>query len=239
MLSKSLLGSAALALAAFLPMPSSSSSPVAVDARHAQIETRVVVAESPQPRPVLPTVPELLVPLNEDAAPAVAMQPTTTTVPVEVEDTSPDQPRAFTDDDFDDLRALTLQHLADQHRPRFGENVVRWIPNLLANQTYDWPLEEALGIVACESNGDPSAVNPTSGTTGLMQIHPENLSGSNVHSALRPLREAHSELSSRRYATEWLKDPDNNLAAGYLIYARNRDVDQVPWREWACRNKVL
>ena len=37
---------------------------------------------------------------------------------------------------------------------------------------HDYAIEEALHIIACESNGDPDVVNPASGTTGLFQIAP-------------------------------------------------------------------
>jgi Transglycosylase SLT domain len=37
---------------------------------------------------------------------------------------------------------------------------------------HNYAVEEALHVIACESNGDPDAVNPISGTTGLLQIDP-------------------------------------------------------------------
>lgn len=36
---------------------------------------------------------------------------------------------------------------------------------------YPWPVETALLVIACESQGDPGAINPSSGAAGLMQLY--------------------------------------------------------------------
>jgi hypothetical protein len=46
--------------------------------------------------------------------------------------------------------------------------VARWRP-LVAE--YPWDVETALRVIACESDGDPEAVNPWSGAAGLFQLY--------------------------------------------------------------------
>lgn len=53
---------------------------------------------------------------------------------------------------------------------RSGRAVVQqWRPAL---EAYVWPVETALRVIACESLGDPDAVNPSSGAAGLFQVMP-------------------------------------------------------------------
>ena len=163
---------------------------------------------------------------------------TTTTVATTTTTTAPpaDPPKpADKPFDFGELKELVAAWVEYEYQHIYDEPVLRWVPMLLE---YDWPIEEALAIIDCESSGDPAAVNPTSRTTGLFQVHPENLSGSNVHTPLKPIRERHPELRRRAVAMEWLKIPANNLEAAYAIYVWNRDVNRVPWREWTCRYRV-
>jgi hypothetical protein len=47
-----------------------------------------------------------------------------------------------------------------------------WRPLVEGYFCAEYAVTEALHIIACESNGDPDAVNPSSGTTGLFQLHP-------------------------------------------------------------------
>lgn len=47
-----------------------------------------------------------------------------------------------------------------------------WRPLVARFFCHDYAIEEALHVLACESNGDPNVVNPLSGVTGLFQIHP-------------------------------------------------------------------
>lgn len=76
---------------------------------------------------------------------------------------------------------------------------------------YDWPVEQALLVVSCESEGDPDAVNPSSGATGLFQLYgwrslAERLTGSpNLRNGWVNVRTAY-ELwrdSGRRFGWHW------------------------------------
>jgi len=54
----------------------------------------------------------------------------------------------------------------------FGDNVDKWRPTVqefFRAEDVDW----AMRIIACESEGNPNAVNPHSGATGLFQHLPE------------------------------------------------------------------
>ena len=79
----------------------------------------------------------------------------------------------------------------------------------------------------CESTGDPNAYNRFSATTGLMQVHPDNLYGI-PHEALAGLAETHPEFSYRDWIA-WLKVPANNLDAAYRIWKFSG------WGEWTCQ----
>lgn len=52
-----------------------------------------------------------------------------------------------------------------------GSNVERWAP-LVASYFRPQDVERVLCLMEFESRGDPRAVNPTSGATGLMQVMP-------------------------------------------------------------------
>lgn len=77
---------------------------------------------------------------------------------------------------------------------------------------YDWPVDQALRIMACESGGDPGAVS-YAGAVGLFQIHPYNPSNF---------------------------DPETNVAAAYAKY-RDGVRNGWPWMHWekwgSCRGE--
>jgi Transglycosylase-like domain len=73
---------------------------------------------------------------------------------------------------------------------------------------HDYAVEEALHIVACESNGDPDVVNPLSGTTGLFQIHPGWF----------------DQMAGSPY------DPEANTAFAAWLWKESGG-----WSHWACR----
>jgi len=73
---------------------------------------------------------------------------------------------------------------------------------------YDWPIDEALRVMGCESSGYADAYN--AGNYGLMQINA-------VHAA---------KVDG---ALERLFEPEENLRVAYIIW---RDQG---WAPWACR----
>ena len=70
-------------------------------------------------------------------------------------------------------------------------------------------LVEAVPVVWAESRGDPDAVNPTSGTCGLFQIHP-----------------VHWRRFERFGGWGWCTDPKANLLVAHEIWL------EQGWRPW-------
>lgn len=69
----------------------------------------------------------------------------------------------------DEVEAPRYQPSARGPRASYGTDAVeRWRD---AVEAYAWPAEQALLVVACESEGDPGAINPRSGATGLFQLY--------------------------------------------------------------------
>ena len=91
---------------------------------------------------------------------------TTTTPPTTTTTTPPVDPPKPADEvlDFGELKDLVAALVIIEYQHVYDESVLRWVPMLLE---YDWPIEQALAVIDCESYGDPTAVNPSSRTTGL------------------------------------------------------------------------
>lgn len=70
-----------------------------------------------------------------------------------------------------------------------------------AVDAYSWPTETALLVIACESQGDPSAVNPSSGATGLFQTMP-----------------SWRGLARRLFGSADLLNPAVNLAVAFVLW---------------------
>ncbi len=107
-----------------------------------------------------------------------------------------------------------------------------WPPIPINSATYGWRqmLEahfaadlvlDALVIIQCESVGDPSAVNPYSGASGLFQFMPGTWAVASVEAGVGDRSVLDGEA--------------NIIAASWLAeYYRSRGFD--PWRPWSCRS---
>lgn len=106
-----------------------------------------------------------------------------------------------------------------------------WPPIPISSATYGWrPVLEAhfasdlvldaLVIIQCESVGDPDAVNPYSGASGLFQFMPGTWAVASVGAGVgdRSVYDGEANI----IAASWLAE-----------YYRSRGMD--PWRPWACR----
>lgn len=95
--------------------------------------------------------------------------------------------------------------------------VERWFPERL--------VEEAMKIMACESGGNPEAVNPTSDATGLFQFLATTWEWVS--------KEAGVEGADR-------KNPVANVkAAAWLVsYSERTNHPQGRWGHWECRHVV-
>ena len=98
---------------------------------------------------------------------------------------------------------------------------MRWCP-LVADHlaAYDWQpgdLRRLMLLVECESNGDPTAVNPTSGTTGLFQHMPRYF--------------AARSMKALGYVGD-PTDPHDNIHVGVWL------AKTGGWQHWSCDSKI-
>lgn len=97
--------------------------------------------------------------------------------------------------------------------------VTRWRP--LVEEYFPQELvDQALAIIECESNGDPTARNPRSSATGLFQFLSrtwENASGPAGFEGASPL------------------DAEANVAAAAWLVDFSLDAGHSAWKHWTCR----
>ncbi len=82
-----------------------------------------------------------------------------------------------------------------------------------------WPaslVDEALSVIDCESNGDPNAVNPSSGAAGLFQFLPSTWDSASVQAG---------------WDGADVFDPEANIATAYWLYSQFTE----PWQQWNCK----
>lgn len=97
--------------------------------------------------------------------------------------------------------------------------VLSWRPLIERYFASDLVLD-ALVIMQCESLGDPNAVNPYSGASGLFQFMPATWAVASVSAGVGDRSVFDGEA--------------NIIAASWLAeYYRSRGLD--PWRPWSCR----
>jgi hypothetical protein len=100
-----------------------------------------------------------------------------------------------------------------------ADPVERWRP-LVERYFAEERVAEALSIIACESNGDPSVINPRSGAAGLFQF----VSGTWEHASEQAGFGGASAL-----------DPEANVAAAAWLVDYSLDADRSAWAHWTCR----
>ena len=81
-------------------------------------------------------------------------------------------------------------------------------------------VEEALRIIDCESNGNPSAVNPYSGASGLFQFLPSTWA---------------TTAPNAGYAGASALDPEANVAAAAWLANRYQELGYSYWHPWSCK----
>lgn len=102
--------------------------------------------------------------------------------------------------------------------PEIKPEVERWRP-LAAQFFSSGQVDDALLIIQCESNGDPNAVNPYSGASGLFQFLPGTWAVASVGAG---------------YADASVFDPEANIAAGAWLAGYYEANGSDPWSPWAC-----
>ncbi len=110
------------------------------------------------------------------------------------------------------------EYLAERNAPAWptGPGAEGWRP--LVELFFDpADVDRAVRIIACESNGNPSARNPSSGASGLFQHMPRYWA---------------DRSSSAGYGGSSILDPEANVAvAAWLVY----DYRAGGWQHWVCK----
>jgi len=100
-----------------------------------------------------------------------------------------------------------------------ADPVERWRP-LVERYFAEERVAEALSIIACESNGDPSITNPRSSAAGLFQF----ISGTWEHASEQAGFGGASAL-----------DPEANVAAAAWLVDDSLSSGRSAWVHWTCR----
>lgn len=81
-------------------------------------------------------------------------------------------------------------------------------------------VEEALRIIECESNGNPDAVNPYSGASGLFQFLPSTWA---------------TTAPNAGYSGASALDPEANTASAAWLANRYQELGYAYWHAWSCK----
>lgn len=81
-------------------------------------------------------------------------------------------------------------------------------------------VDAALGVMRCESRGDPLAYNPVSGASGLYQFVPSTWTWAS---------------SGAGWQGSSAFDPEANIAAASWLVKRSIDLGKDAWVHWSCK----
>lgn len=98
----------------------------------------------------------------------------------------------------------------------YPPNVEKWRP-LVAEYFPPSVVDDALSVMQCESGGNPSATNPTSGAAGLFQHLPKYWEGRSRAAGVAP-------------GTSIYDSRANVRTAAWLYQSR-----PIPWQDWECK----
>jgi hypothetical protein len=97
---------------------------------------------------------------------------------------------------------------------KFAPNVEQW-RSLVAAHFPASIVDEALSVMACESQGNPGAVNPSSRASGLFQHLPEYWDQRSRHAGV---------------PNKSIFDPNANVQTAAWLWRQTRD-----WSHWSCQ----
>ena len=168
-------------------------------ARRAEDATTTTTTAAPTTTaPAAPTTTTTTVGSSTTSAPSSSPTTTTTTTTTTVETNSDWPPIPISD------RTMSWRPLIERH----------FAPDLVL---------DALVIVQCESLGDPDAVNPYSGASGLFQFIPGTWAVASVRAGVDG---------------QSVFDPEANIIAASWLAEYYRARTGEPWRPWSCRAQL-
>lgn len=109
-----------------------------------------------------------------------------------------------------------------RERPTVSPSAERW-RSLVAAYFPGSMVEDALVIIQCESHGDPDAVNPYSGASGLFQFIPGTWAVASVSAGVGGAS---------------VFDPEANIAAAAWMTGYYQSNGDDPWAAWTCREHL-
>lgn len=118
-----------------------------------------------------------------------------------------------------ELEAAELAPLPAGLEPRPAEGAEKW-RELVARYFPDRIVEEAVNVMQCESEGDPTARNRRSGATGLFQF-------------LRGTWQFAAEAAGVGHLPR--TDPEANIAAAAWLVSDSEERGNRRWAHWTCR----
>lgn len=180
-----------------------------------QVESQQQVAPQSNETTTTPAPPTSAAPTTTTTAPTTTTSaPTTTTPPTTT--TAPPTTTTTTTPPTTTTTPPTTTTAPPEAAPIDHPPEVEQWRSLVAAY---WPAElvdEALSVIDCESNGDPDAVNSSSGASGLFQFLP-------------------STWESASPQAGWdgadVFDPEANVATAYWLYSQFEE----PWQQWNCK----
>lgn len=167
---------------------------------------------------------------EEDAARRASEAATTTTAPPATTVTTV-APQTSTTSTPTASTAITATSTSSTTTTAADDSAADWPPIPISDRARSWrPLIErhfapdlvldALVIIQCESLGDPDAVNPYSGASGLFQFIPGTWAVASVRAGVDG---------------QSVFDPEANVIAASWLAEYYRARIGEPWRPWACR----
>jgi hypothetical protein len=163
--------------------------------------------------------------LAEEEAAQRAQEATTTTQPTTTASTQPTSTTTSTSSTSatsTTTTTTTTTPAADWPPIPINDRVLSWRPLIEQHFAPDLVLD-ALVIVQCESLGDPDAVNPYSGASGLFQFIPGTWAVASVRAGVDG---------------QSVFDPEANIIAASWLAEYYRARVGEPWRPWSCRTHL-
>lgn len=147
---------------------------------------------------------------------------TTTTLPADASPTTTTSDSPTTTGSDPTTTTSTTTPAAESPPVSINDRVMALRPLVERHFAADLVLD-ALVIIQCESLGNPDAVNPYSGASGLFQFLPGTWAVASVQAGV---------------GDSSVFDPEANIIAASWLAEYYRDRTANPWRPWSCASKL-